>query len=103
MIDQIREEYKVERSDPDWEEKEAKHRDKIFGNIRFIGALYIIDILSTELILNILFTYLITPWVTHIKESEEPLNEQQLTLVEGCCVICESIGIKMEPYIDALR
>ena len=60
-IHKLGSEIEVDEDDSDKDEKIAKHRDKIMGNVRFIGTLYNIDILQADLTLNIISNYLISP------------------------------------------
>ena len=98
-IHKLGSELEVDEDDSDRDEKIAKHKDKIMGNVRFIGTLYTIDLLQADLTLNIISSYLISPWKIELENGQE-LGSNHLDLIEASCCILEQIGSSMEKYIS---
>ena len=98
-IEQLNEEFEVDKTDPDWEEKLAKHREKVIGNVRFIGSLFNADFMSLNLLTSIFKEYL-TKHPKEMLDKDQPLSSVALDLLEACCILCESTGKKIEETFD---
>lgn len=85
-VEKLCAEYEVDKSDPDWEEKIAKHKDKVIGNVRFIGSLYNKDFISMTLLFRIFDDYLISHPLKAL-ESNCALTRTHLELIEACCKV----------------
>lgn len=93
----------ISQDDPDKDEKLAKHKDKVIGNVRFIGSLFNHDIFVFTLMITIIKAYLIGPTLSKLENSDEPLDVNHLDLLEGACVLFRSIGAKMDDYIKTAK
>lgn len=94
-IEKLTEEFEVDKTDPDWEEKLAKHREKVIGNVRFIGCLFNADFMAIKLLMSIFKNHLIAH-PKELIEKNEPLTNVAHDLVEACCILCESTGKAVE-------
>lgn len=94
-IEKLTEEFEVDKTDPDWEEKLAKHREKVIGNVRFIGCLFNADFMAIKLLMTIFDKHLIAHPKELIEENK-PLTNVAHDLVEACCILCESTGKAVE-------
>lgn len=94
-LEKMSQEFEVDKEDPDWEEKLAKHREKVIGNVRFIGYLFKEDFMTIKLVMSIFENYL-TKHPKELVDSQQQLTNVANDLVEACCILCEAIGQEAE-------
>jgi uncharacterized membrane protein YkoI len=82
-LSKLNQEFEVDKSDPDWEEKQAKHREKCLGNVRLLGCLFNEGFLSMDLLFKIIKGNLINyPEIIYMRN--QVLTNVASDLLEGC-------------------
>ena len=83
-VEKLGEPYEVDKSDPDWEDKLSRHRDKVIGNVRFIGSLFNKEFIPMNLLFTILTDYLIKEPLSAFNQNQT-LTRTHIELIEAWC------------------
>ena len=94
-VEKLNEEVIVDKTDPDWEDKLQKYRNKIIGNVRFVGELFNDDFITAKLLLLIINQNLLYAPRKFLAENI-PFTSLINDLVECCCILCSSTGLVLE-------